>query len=215
MARSPKTSQGGASLSSKVQYHSGQCCLYSLNLQLDNRHGSSHPRLIASRGDTCHHPHRFNELATQIGMGSLDWNVSMVDIHLWKLLWVYCPRHAWVKGNDRAGRPVGKATLTSDLLLGRSEVLRSLRHYLQAQSQGHHIVNRLEERGVESGSARWSFLKGWERAIINPMNIETVSKETGQLMRDGVEHIWAFPSTYITSWTELNSHLCTNLISWD
>ena len=25
------------------------------------------------------------------GMGSLDWNVSVVDIHLQKLLWVYCP----------------------------------------------------------------------------------------------------------------------------
>ena len=24
-------------------------------------------------------------------MGSPDWNVSMVDIHLRKLLWVYCP----------------------------------------------------------------------------------------------------------------------------
>ena len=30
------------------------------------------------------------------------------------------------------------------LLLGRSEVLRSLRHYLRAQSQGRHITDRLE-----------------------------------------------------------------------
>ena len=34
---------------------------------------------------------------------------------------VYCPGHAG------ADRPAGKATLTSGLLLGRSEVLRSLR----------------------------------------------------------------------------------------
>ena len=72
----------------------------------------------------------------------------MVDIHLRKLLRVYCPRHAGVKGNDRADRLAGKAILTSGLLLGRSEVLRSLRHYLQAQSQGHHTIDRLEERGV-------------------------------------------------------------------
>ena len=32
------------------------------------------------------------------GMGSPDWNVSMFDIHLQKLLWVYCPGHAGVKG---------------------------------------------------------------------------------------------------------------------
>ena len=72
---------------------------------------------------------------------------------------IYCPGHAGVKGNDRADRLVGKATLTSGLLLGRSEVLRSLRHYLRAQSQGHHTIDRLEERSVERGSARRSSLK--------------------------------------------------------
>ena len=50
------------------------------------------------------------------GMGSPDWNVSMVDIHLRQLLWVYCPRHARVKGDDRADRLAGKATLTSGLI---------------------------------------------------------------------------------------------------
>ena len=50
---------------------------------------------------------------------------QMVDIHLRNLLWVYCPGHAGVKGNDRADRLAGKATLTSGLLLGSSEVLRS------------------------------------------------------------------------------------------
>ena len=34
------------------------------------------------------------------GMGSPDWNVSMADIHLQKLLWVHCHGHAGVKGND-------------------------------------------------------------------------------------------------------------------
>ena len=57
------------------------------------------------------------------GMGNPDWNVSVVDIHLPKLLWVYCPGHAGVKGNDRSDRRVGKATLTSGLLLRKSEVL--------------------------------------------------------------------------------------------
>ena len=38
--------------------------------------------------------------------------------------------------------------------LGRSEALRSLRHYLRVQSQGHHTIYRLEKRGVERGSAR-------------------------------------------------------------
>ena len=72
------------------------------------------------------------------GMVDPDWNVSVVDIHLRKLC-VYCLGHAGVKGNDRADRLAGKATLTRGLCRGRSEVLRSLRHYLRAQRQGYHI----------------------------------------------------------------------------
>ena len=104
---------------------------------------------------------------------------------------MYCPGHAGVKGNDRADRPAGKATLTSDLHLGRSEVLRSLRHYLRAQSQGHLTVDRLEERGVERGSVRRSSLKGRQTAIVNQTNTGTVSKATlGKLLIDGVERIY-------------------------
>ena len=100
-----------------------------------------------------------------------------------------------MKGNDRADRLVGKETLTSGLLLERSEVFRSLRHYRRAQSQGHYTIDLLEERGAERGSARLSSLKGRERAIVNQTNIGTVSKATlGKLPRDRVERIWAFPS---------------------
>ena len=62
------------------------------------------------------------------GMGSPDWHVSMIDIHLRKLLWMYCPGRTGVKGNDRADTLADKATHTSGLLLGSSEVLRSLGH---------------------------------------------------------------------------------------
>ena len=77
-------------------------------------------------------------------MGSPDWNVSLVDVHLPKLMWMYCPGHGGVKGNDRADRLVGKETLTIGFLLARPEVLRSLRHYQRAQSQGPSIAWRRE-----------------------------------------------------------------------
>ena len=80
--------------------------------------------------------------------------------------------------NNRADRLAGKAALTSSLLLGRSEVLRRLRHYLRTQSQGHHTIDRLEEKGVERGSARRSSLRGRERAIVNQTNSGPVSKAT-------------------------------------
>ena len=64
-------------------------------------------------------------------------------------------------------RLVGKTTIASGLHLGRSEVLRSLRHYMRAQNQGRHTIDRLEERGVERGSARRSSSKGRDRAIVS------------------------------------------------
>ena len=80
-------------------------------------------RWIASRGDSrTTHPHRCNELARK----SEKWNESMFDISLRKLMWMYCPGHAGVKGNDRANRLVGKATITRGLRLGRREMLRNL-----------------------------------------------------------------------------------------
>ena len=68
-------------------------------------------------------------------------------------------------------------------------MLRSSR----AQShEGHDTIDRLEERSVESGSARLSSLKGQERAIVHQTNIETVS-----LLRDGVGRMWDFTSAYM------------------
>ena len=124
-----------------------------------------------------------------------------LHIHLPKHLWVYCPGHAGGKGNDRADRLAGKAIITSGLRLGRSEVLRSLRRYMRAQSQGrHHTIDRLEERGVERGSARRSSFKGRGRAIVSQTNIGSVSKATlGKLLGEGVELSWAFPSAQIPS----------------
>ena len=58
--------------------------------------------------------------------------------------------------NDRADRLAGKVNIATGLRLGRSEVLRSSRHYLRAQSQGRHTIDRMEERGVERGGARRS-----------------------------------------------------------
>ena len=130
----------------------------------------------------------------------LDWNASLVNIHFRKLPWCTAPGHAGVKGNDRTDRLAGKASLTSSSLLGRSEVLRSSRHYLRAQSQGHHTIDRLEERGVERGSARRSSSKGRERAIVHQTNIGTVSKATlWKLLRGGVERARAFPNAHIPS----------------
>ena len=68
-----------------------------------------------------------------------------------------------MKGKDQADKLVGKTTLTSGLLLGRSEVLRSLRHYT-CRHKAKDVtpsVAWMMERAVKRGSAarRSSLLK--------------------------------------------------------
>ena len=96
--------------------------LYSLNLQLNN--GSTAYTVstssltmeveavthalhwIALRGDsqTTHAVILTDSMSlvqqVKSRTGSPDWNASVANIHPRKLLWVYCPGHAWVKGND-------------------------------------------------------------------------------------------------------------------
>ena len=146
-----------------------QCSLYGLSHQLDSGGGSSHscPSAGFPQEVTVGTTHAIlltdsmNLVQTMTsGMGGTGWNVSMVDTHLRKFLCVYCPGHPAEKGDDRADRLTGKATTSSDLRLRRSEVLRSLKHCIRAQSQGHHTNGRLDERGAERGSARRSSSKG-------------------------------------------------------
>ena len=123
----------------------------------------------------------------------MAYSALIVDNHLRKLLWEYCSVPAGVKENDRADKLAGKVTLASGLFFGRSEVLRSLiisETLTAAQSQGHHTMDHLEERGVERGSARRSSLKGRQRATVSQTHAGTVSKATlRKRLRGGVERI--------------------------
>ena len=92
-------------------------------------------------------------------MGNPDWHVSTVDNHFGKFLWVYCPGHAaGVIENNRADRLAEKATITNGLRLGRSEVLRNFEtlavDITPAPCQGHHTIDRLENKGVAADKSR-------------------------------------------------------------
>ena len=94
----------------------------------------------------------------------------------------------------------GTATSTGGFSLGRFQALRSLRHDLWAQSQGHHTIDRPEERDVERGRGQRSSLRGRKRAIVNQTNIGIVSKASRwELQSNRMERMWAFPSAWITS----------------
>ena len=81
-------------------------------------------------------------------MGSLGCHTVMHNLRLQRLLWVCCPGHAGVSGNKRADRLASTAHITSSLQLGRAEVLRGLRNFLNMNRPEHHSIDRLKERGV-------------------------------------------------------------------
>ena len=51
------------------------------------------------------------------GMGCPDWHTAMHSLGLQRLLWIYCPGHAGVRGNERADKRASTAHITSDLQL--------------------------------------------------------------------------------------------------
>ena len=124
---------------------------------------------------------------------ALDRNVPIVSIHLPKLLWVYCLGHAGLKGNDRVDGMAGKATLTSGLLLGRSETLRSTTCGHKATGITPSIAWRREALKEEALDDLPSKDERGPSSI--GRTLEPFSKATlGKLLRDGEERIWAFLS---------------------
>ena len=73
----------------------------------------------------------------------------MHSLRLQRLLWVYCPGHAGVSGNERADRLASTADITSGLQLGRAEGLTGLRNFLNMGRPEHHSIDRKKARGVE------------------------------------------------------------------
>ena len=70
-------------------------------------------------------------------------------------------------GMNRADRLASTADITSGLQLGRAEVLRGLRNFLNTDKPEHHSIDRLKERGVEKGSGRHSTLQCRERSVFS------------------------------------------------
>ena len=104
------------------------------------------------------------------GMSCPDWHKAMHSLRLQRLSWIYCPGHTGVSGNEQADRLASTADITSGLQLGRTEVLRGLRNFLNTDRPEHHSINRLKERRVERRSGRHSALQSREQTVFNQTN---------------------------------------------
>ena len=101
------------------------------------------------------------------GTGCSDGHIALHSLRLQRLLCIYCPGHAGVSGNEWAHRLASITDITSGLQLGRAEVLRGLRNFLNMGRPEHHSIDRLKEKGVDKGSGQHSTLRGWERSVFN------------------------------------------------
>ena len=124
MAQSPKTSQGGASLLIRCDYHPWRRrSLYGLSLQPDDGDGSSHPCWTASRGDI---------YTTMPSSSEIQW----ACYKKWKLEWESQTRMCQMfhlrnsrgctaldmpewREHEQAARLAGKATITGGLITSR------------------------------------------------------------------------------------------------
>ena len=79
-------------------------------------------------------------------MGYPDWHTAMCSPQIQRLLWIYCPGHAIVSGNEHADRLTSTADITYGLQLGRAEVLRGLRNFLNTDRPEHHSIDRMKEK---------------------------------------------------------------------
>ena len=79
------------------------------------------------------------------GMGCPDWNTAMHSLQLQRLLWICCLGHAGVSGDEWADRLAGTADIASGLQIGRAEMLRGLRNFLNMDRPEHHSIDHLKE----------------------------------------------------------------------
>ena len=71
------------------------------------------------------------------GMGCPDRHTIMHSLRLQRRLWIYCPGHAGVSGNERADRLASKADITSGLQSRGAQRLKELSEHGQARASQH------------------------------------------------------------------------------
>ena len=91
-------------------------------------------------------------------------------------------------------------------MVRRSEVVRSLRHYLRAQKKGHHTIDRLDERGVERDRGATIFLERTrEGHRQSDEHWNSFKGNVGEISekRGGAHEVFSARIDTILNWTEL------------
>ena len=124
----------------------------------------------------CHHSHRLNESSVKDGA----WNGlprlahSHAPFLAAKTSVDPLPWACWSLLEWTDDSLASTADITSGLQLGRAELLRGLRNFLNMDRPEHHSTDRPKEKGVEKWSGRYFTLQGRKRCVFKQTNIGTV-----------------------------------------
>src|SRR5579871_6184329 len=109
---------------------------------------------------------------------------STLEVHtcvdLCGLVWIYCPGHAGVQGNERADRLAARGPVIGHLTMDKGDILHSIytRHLDEDTKVDDVLSGRLREYGISRGDSRRGRLKGRSRKVYNQRATGTISVHT-------------------------------------
>ena len=125
-----------------------------------------------------------------------DWMKIFSDSKLEKIIWIFSPGHAGVRGNERADELAGTAPIDNNYVLDPTTVLQTIKEHLiqQRPPSSSHSVAILKDKNVQAGEGASNDSRGASRRRQNQLLLETISLHTLRwtlLMRE--EQMWECP----------------------
>ena len=130
-----------------------------------------------------------------------DWYPLINNSGIRRIIWIYCPGHAGVLGNEKADRLAGSAQLTPgvQILLDNNAVESMVETSLTVARDNRpsesHTLHCVKEKGYERGKGAKEMWRGDARRKNNQILFETISMKTLKwTLARRTEQMWACPS---------------------
>ena len=126
-----------------------------------------------------------------------EWKESINASKLKKLVWIYTPGHAGVRGNERADELAGTGNTSSDFQWCEADVMCEIRLRNESVVHDSETIGRLQELGIQKGDGCRSTLKGTSRHRSNQKMMGTISTVTlSWLLERAAECLWTCPTCH-------------------
>ena len=132
-----------------------------------------------------------------------DWVSLINESSIQRIVWIYCPGHAGVKGNEEADRLAGNAEIDENVhaIFDGGSVEKMVETHIanerDCRPSDSFTLQCLKEKGYKKGEGTKSALRGDSRRKMNQLLCETVSMNTLRwTVARRAEQMWACPTCY-------------------